>query len=73
MRERADDVVPNAQLIWKDHRAFLRAGSSGEWRAWMTEDDLARYETVVDATVSPDLARWAQDGRIRSGIDPAAS
>ena len=71
MRARADDVVPNAQHIWKDHRAFLRAGGSGEWRARVSMDDLARYDEVVAAAVSPDLARWAHEGRLRSGIDPA--
>jgi hypothetical protein len=71
MRARADDMVPNAREIWRDDRAFFRSGGFGEWRARVTADDLAMYESVVAATVCPDLANWAHNGRLRSGIEPA--
>jgi Sulfotransferase domain len=71
MRERASDVVPSASLgLFKSTEAFLRAGSSGEWRARVTEADMAGYERRVAELAAPDLARWAHQGRIRSGIDP---
>lgn len=71
MRDRADDVLPNAGAIWKDDRAFFRAGSFGEWRSRVNDDDLAEYDRTVAAIVSPDLATWAHHGRIASGVDPA--
>jgi hypothetical protein len=72
MRDRANDVLPNAGAIWKDDRAFFRAGSFGEWRARVNDDDLAEYQRTVEAIASPELATWAHYGRLASGVDPAA-
>src|SRR5260221_2467722 len=71
MRERAGDVLPNAGAIWRDDRAFFRAGGFGEWRARVNDDDLAEYEAVVKAIASPELAVWVHQGRLASGVDPA--
>jgi len=71
MRDRAADILPNAGAIWRDDRAFFRAGSFGEWRSRVTDDDLVEYDQAVDAVVAPELARWAHHGRIASGLDPA--
>jgi hypothetical protein len=71
MRGRAAEVLPNAGAIWKDDRAFFRAGSFGEWRTRTTDDDLAEYDRTVQAITTPDLATWAHSGRLASGIDPA--
>ena len=71
MRDRADDVLPNAGAIWKDDRAFFRAGGFGEWRSRVNDDDLAEYDRAVRAMTSPELAAWAHRGRLASGVDPA--
>jgi len=71
MRDRADDVLPNAGAIWKDDRVFFRKGSFGEWRTRVNDDDLAEYERAVNAIASPELATWAHHGRLASGVDPA--
>ena len=71
MRDRADDVLPSAGAIWKDDRAFFRAGSFGEWRSRVNDDDLAEYDRTVEAIASPELATWAHHGRLASGVDPA--
>ncbi len=71
MRNRAEDVLPNAGAIWKDDRAFFRAGGFGEWRSRVNDDDLAEYDKTVEVIVSPQLATWAHHGRIASGVDPA--
>jgi hypothetical protein len=71
MRDRAEDVLPNAGRIWKDDRAFFRAGSFGEWRTRVNEDVLAEYQRTIAAIASPNLATWAHHGRLDSGIDPA--
>jgi hypothetical protein len=70
MQDRAAEVVPNADAIWKDTRAFLRAGGFGEWRTGVSTGDLTAYDAVVAETVAPDLGRWVHEGRLRSGIDP---
>ena len=71
MRARTVDVIPNAGKIWKDDLAFLRAGAFGEWHARVNNDDLVEYDATVAAIASADLATWAHQGRLASGIDPA--
>ena len=71
MRDRAEDVLPNAGAIWRDERAFFRAGSFGEWRSRVNDEDLAEYEATVTAIASPELATWVHQGRLGSGVDPA--
>jgi hypothetical protein len=71
MRDRASDVLPNAGAIWKDDRAFFRAGSFGDWRSRVNDDDLAEYDETIKAIVTPQLATWVHHGRLTSGIDPA--
>jgi Sulfotransferase domain. len=71
MRARADDVAPNAGAIWKDTRAFFRSGGFGEWRDRVTDEDLAAYDATVQAVAASDLAAWAHEGRLASGIEPA--
>jgi hypothetical protein len=71
MRARAADVVPGASLgQWRSVKAFLRAGSAGEWRAIVDDGDLDAYERRVAELVPPDLASWVHGGRIASGVDP---
>lgn len=71
MRERAAEVAPDATNgMWKDARAFFRGGSTGEWRGRLAAADLAAYEARVAELAAPDLAAWAHDGRLASGIDP---
>ena len=72
MRSRADETAPNAHDIWRDHNAFFRTGGSGEWRTRVGEDDLAAYDAVVARNATPELAAWVHNGRLASGIDPAA-
>ena len=71
MRAKADETAPNAQDIWRDHKAFFRTGGTGEWRTRVTDDDLAAYETVVAGIATPELAAWAHHGRLGSGSDPS--
>jgi Sulfotransferase domain len=71
MRERAAQVTPEAG-IYVDDRAFFRTGGSGEWVGRGTDVDHRRYAERVKELVPPDLASWAHQGRIASGIDPNA-
>ncbi len=70
MRDRAKDVLPNAGMIWKDDRAFFRSGGFGEWRTRVGDKELAEYDRTVNEVVSPELATWAHQGRLASGVDP---
>jgi aryl sulfotransferase len=61
MKERSRDLVPNP-AIWRDADAFFHQGGSGQWRAVLTDDDVACYEARVRALAPPDLAAWVQHG-----------
>ena len=71
MRDRAATVAPEAGIYVSD-RAFFRTGGSGEWMGRGTEADARRYDERVNELVKPDLAAWAHQGRLATGIDPDA-
>jgi hypothetical protein len=58
MRERADQVTPNALGVLKDNRVFFRSGRSGAGREVLSAAELARYEERVAAAVPADLLAW---------------
>jgi hypothetical protein len=58
MRERADQVTPNALGVLKDNRAFFRSGRSGGGREVLNADELARYEARVARLAPPELGAW---------------
>lgn len=64
MRERADELVPNATHgVFKDNRRFFHSGTSGQWRALLDDADLDRYNQRVAELASSGLAAWAHHGR----------
>lgn len=73
MRERAAARVPDEQLgIIKDPRKFFRSASPGEWRRFLGEADLARYEARIGSLAAADLAHWLHHGE-RPAALPAPS
>ena len=70
MRRRADDLVPDErQGIMKDTSRFFRSGTSGQWRAWLTDADASDYEARVAELVEPDLAYWLHHGSRQVAVD----
>jgi aryl sulfotransferase len=64
MRSRADDLAPEVRIpgFWHDNTRFFNRGRSGQWRALMDNDGLARYEARVNKLAPPELASWAHLG-----------
>jgi hypothetical protein len=63
MKRRADHLAPDTTHgIWQDTAQFFDKGTSGRWRDFVGDDDLAAYEARVAELVPPDLARWAHRG-----------
>lgn len=58
MRERADQVTPNALGVLKDNRAFFRSGRSGAGREALNAGELAGYEERVARLAPSDLIAW---------------
>ena len=64
MKERSSDLVPNP-AIWRDADAFFHQGESGQWRAVLTDDDVAHYDARVRELAPPELAAWVHHGRVK--------
>jgi hypothetical protein len=63
MRQRSDDLVPDEHLdIFRNSATFFHSGTGGHWRAWLTDDDLARYQTRLSQLAPPDLIDWLHHG-----------
>lgn len=63
MRSRAAAVAPDAQLgAWKDPSRFFRSGDEGEWRRYLSDEEVDRYDEMVSEHVSADLATWINGG-----------
>lgn len=58
MRARAGELVPDPVGVLRDRSRFFRIGVSGEGRALLTDDELARYDERVAALAPPDLLAW---------------
>lgn len=56
MRDRADDLAPDAGGVLKDRQAFFRQGGSS--RDELPDDLIARYEARAAALAPPDLLPW---------------
>ena len=63
MQRDGDALLPHQVKLLRDgHRSFLNQGTGGRWRGVFRDDDLARYQTKLEATVTPECARWLERG-----------
>jgi hypothetical protein len=63
MKSRADEVVPNSDTpFWRSNAQFFDRARSGDWRAFLDEDGLRRYDKAIAALAPQDLADWIHDG-----------
>jgi aryl sulfotransferase len=53
----------------KGPERFLNKGTNGRWKDFLTPADLARYDALIKAKLSPDMANWIANGRLVAG-DP---
>ena len=59
MRDRAEDLAPQVTHgFWHETGRFFHKGSSGQWRSFFDEDDLARYQALVQPLAPADLVAW---------------
>lgn len=63
MRQQSGDLAPDVPLgIINDSGDFFRSGSSGQWRQWLTDEDVTRYEEWMAALAPADLVDWLHYG-----------
>jgi aryl sulfotransferase len=65
MKENADAVLGQAaSALWEGGaRQFIHKGTNGRWREVLDEGDLDDYRAMVRRTLSPECARWLEEGR----------
>ena len=70
MKAASDALMPGAEMAWKGGgKTFLNKGTNGRWQGVVRPEDLARYDAKVKAEFSPELAAWAERGRLAT-CDP---
>ena len=52
---------------------FLHKGTNERWKGVLTDEDLAQYRAVIDASVPSDLAAWLEHGRLALEGDAAVA
>jgi hypothetical protein len=63
MKGRAEELAPQVTHgFWQETSRFFHKGSSGQWRSFFDDDDVARYEAIVQSVAPPDLAHWMHAG-----------
>jgi len=48
-------------------QTFFHRGTNERWRGVFRKDDLALYDTKVEAMFSPTCAEWVAQGRLKAG------
>jgi aryl sulfotransferase len=73
MKRQGDEMLPQLhQTFDKGAERFINKGENGRWKDFLTDADLARYDALVQARLSPAHAAWIEGGRSVAG-DPRAS
>ena len=65
MRQRSQEDGPHP--VWKEGaNTFFFKGTNGRWREVLSDDELAMYETTKSQVLTPECARWLEQGRMAS-------
>ena len=72
MKRRAPEIGSFERNFVGGGESFLHKGTNGRWRDVLTEDELARYDAAVAKFLTPDQARWLEQGSRASGVRPEA-
>ena len=65
MKTRAEQLVPGHEVTFRSGaQVFVNKGTIGRWRPVLTEEELELYEAAVVRELSPDCARWLENGRL---------
>jgi aryl sulfotransferase len=64
MKKSADKVLGGAAEMWDGGaQHFMNRGTNGRWRDVLGEKELLEYRAMVERTLSPECARWLEEGR----------
>ena len=70
MKRQGEEMMPELRNAF-DHGSerFINKGENGRWKSILNDGDLARYDALVGAKLSPGLRAWLHQGRLGAG-DP---
>jgi len=73
MKKDGDALFPKLKKAFdRGADRFINKGRSGRWREYLNQEDIARYQAIVERACEPGLARWLEGGRRIAG-DPKSS
>lgn len=68
MRNNAERYTPSGgKGFFKSDAGFFHSGTSGQWRGKLTEAELAAYDAIMDAQLTPADRAWLEYGSAASG------
>ena len=63
MKKKGDKDIPMAKVFFEGGSdIFIHKGTNGRWREVMTSGQLAQYDRRVEAQLTPECARWLEQG-----------
>lgn len=70
MKSRGDEMMPELHVAFdRGAERFINKGTNGRWKDFLTEADLARYDSLVARKLSAPMRAWIEGGRRIAG-DP---
>ena len=73
MKAQGNELFPKLKEAFdRGADRFINQGRSGRWREILLDEDVERYEAIVQRTTTPALPAWLETGRRGAG-DPRAS
>jgi aryl sulfotransferase len=65
MKEHADELSGMLEMGWEGGgRTFIHRGTNERWRDVLTAEDHEKYDSIVNANLTPDCARWHETGKM---------
>lgn len=65
MKSKAERYAPSGgKGFMKSDSDFFDSGTSNKWEGILTDDEVAGYDAMMDASLSPDQRRWLEYGSV---------
>lgn len=69
MKANAERFAPSGgKGFMKSDAEFFHSGTSGKWHGVLTEEELARYEAIMQASLTPEERAWLEYGTAGKAI-----
>jgi aryl sulfotransferase len=63
MKKDFERIFAGSGDIWQGgEKTFMNKGTNGRWRDVLTQEDLAQYDEAVAKVLTPDCAKWLENG-----------